>query len=283
MTKSKILKLTFVALSLLFMASCTKDKTGKLTFEVKDAESVAVSRAMITVNNQELTTDAQGMASLELDEGSYNYTVKKEGFLDYTGSITMGEDDFTEKVTLSQTLVSGSFELNVSDRKKWYYFSFKDGLVGEGSADPAEGDDAAWKEKDNWDIAFHYSNVRTNGGTSGNGQAGVFEMESNVMAEVTTAPETDYVVDTEIRIFLNMPPTNPAQDIKDVPGNTVLDLWADFDHDTMVWSINDHIFVVRTADGKYAKIQFTNYLDEEDHGGLMKFNYVYQTDGSMNF
>ncbi len=365
MTKSGILKLTIAVLSLLFMASCTKDdKVAKLTFEVKDAESVAISDAMITINSKELTTDAQGMASIELDEGSYNYTVKKEGFVNYSGNITMNKNDFTEKVTLSveiennagelvfrvvntentpilgalisinnqeqatdnqgvakfeleegtytytitkgsffdysgtvtmtvegfteevvleSSLMEGTFELNVSDRKKWYYFSFKDGLVGEGSAKPTDGDDAAWKEKDNWDLAFHNTNVRTNSGLSGNGQGGAFEMESNIMTEVTTAPGNDYITDTEIRIFLNMPPTNPAEDIKNVGGNTVLDLWADFAHETGTWTIKDKVFVIKTADGKYAKIQFVNYLDENDHGGLMKFNYVYQADGSMNF
>ncbi len=281
MTKQKFL-LTFAILSILFVASCNK-KEKKLTFEVKDSEAAVVEGAKISINGSELTTDQKGMANIDLLEGDYKYSVKKEGFSELKGNVVVSKDDVTEKVTLSKTLITGSFELDVKDRTKWYYFSFKDGLVGEGSANPADGDDAKWKEKTNWDLAFHNSNVRSNSGNSGNGQAGVLRTQIPNMDEVTVVPEGDFHIDTvKIRIFLVMPPIE-EQDVQFVNGNIGMNLWADFFHDTQVWKINKNIYVVRTADGKYAKVQFENYLDENDHGGLMKFNYVYQSNGSKEF
>lgn len=283
MTRQKIFKLTFVLLSLFFVISCEKDKYGVVTFEVKDDAGTAVSDVKIKIDNQEIVTNAEGTAKIEVLEGSYDYSIEKEGFANNSGNVTVTESGFTQKITLSKTLMAGVFELNVSDRKKWYYFSFEEGLVGEGSANPDDGDDDKWKEKDNWDLAFHNANVRTNSGMSGNGQGGALKMENENMNEVTEAPESGYVEDAIIRILLAMPPSNPNEDIKHVGGSPILDAWAEFSHETMSWTITKKVFVVKTADGKYAKIKFINYLNDEDQAGHLKFDYEYQANGTTKF
>ncbi len=280
MTK-KFFRLSIALLLVFSIAACKKE--GKITFEVKDDKSVAVAGAKIKIDATELTTDNNGIAEIELAEGTYKYYVEKEGFGTYSGNVVVTKDGVTEKVKLSESLIGGSFEFNVKDRKKWYYYSFDTGLVGTGSANPADGDDAKWSDRDDWDLAFHNTNVRTNGGTAGKGEAAAIKMSTEKMADVTKAPADGYVVDDTIKIFLAMPPTNPSQDVQHVPGNTEMNGWASFAHSSLVWTIHKNVFVVKTAKGKYVKMQFVDYLDEDDHGGLMKFDYVYQTDGSMNF
>jgi hypothetical protein len=45
----------------------------------------------------------------------------------------------------------------------------------------------------------------------------------------------------------------------------------------------DSIFIVRTATGKYAKVWFKDYYNNEGASGYIKFQYKYQPSGSMNF
>ena len=50
--------------------------------------------------------------------------------------------------------------------------------------------------------------------------------------------------------------------------------------------IEDRVFVVKAADGTYAKIQFTGYYKDNENktdSGHVSFKYVHQPDGSLNF
>jgi hypothetical protein len=174
-------------------------------------------------------------------------------------------------------LDSKTAAFSVVDYGLWYYWSFEtEDLVGTGDADPTADDDAVWAARDDWDLAFHRQDVRTNGGSSGQGQGGAQEASSSVLAEVTVAPTSGYTVDSSVDILaeFKMPPAYVSS-----PANTVVSKWADFDH-TEGWSVVDKVFIVKTADGKYAKIKLVNFLDADDASGFVTMEYVYQPNGS---
>lgn len=181
------------------------------------------------------------------------------------------EPAVTENKTLS---------LYTKEYTLWHYFSFsEDKVIGTGSADPADSDDAAWKQRADWDIAFHYKDIRTNSGKSGTGQGGMLEAAETSFANVLEAPSSGYTVDDNLDIRLSpaMPPVYTTS-----TGNSVCADWASYNHGEGAWVFAEKVFIVKTADGKYAKIWLKSFLDDEDVSGTITMDYAYQADGSTS-
>ncbi|UOQ74061.1 HmuY family protein [Hymenobacter cellulosilyticus] len=125
-----------------------------------------------------------------------------------------------------------------------------------------------------WDLAFRGTTILTNGGSSGPGQGGA-QVKSGLFAELTTAPETDYAVDAAAAKAI---PTGSGKG------------WYNYNPTTHVVSpIAGKVLVIRTAAGKYAKLEVTNYYKGApatptgtEPSGYYSFRYVYQPDGSRN-
>ncbi|WP_133249965.1 HmuY family protein [Marinifilum breve] len=176
--------------------------------------------------------------------------------------------------------------IDASDYTKWVYFSFEEGkIVGESAAN--ETRDAL-----DWDIAFHRYNFRTNSGTSGSGQGGLLESTENTgqigWDNVVEAPETGYKVDEDITIMqvFEMPPT-PTTYVTTggstvMTGGTEVGLTVSFDMSTRQYSVNDQIYVIKTADGKYAKLWVSDFYDADSKSGHVTLKYSYQEDGSRS-
>lgn len=47
--------------------------------------------------------------------------------------------------------------------------------------------------------------------------------------------------------------------------------------------MSEHVFVIKTANGKYVKMQVEGFHDKEGKSGYVAFRYVYQPDGSPKF
>ncbi|NLK14930.1 MAG: choice-of-anchor D domain-containing protein [Bacteroidales bacterium] len=56
--------------------------------------------AVVTVNSQEITTDASGVATINLANGEYTYTVTKLGYADVTGSFEVFNAEVNEAVSM---------------------------------------------------------------------------------------------------------------------------------------------------------------------------------------
>ncbi|MBI9055778.1 MAG: HmuY family protein [Bacteroidales bacterium] len=188
--------------------------------------------------------------------------------------VACDDDDDDPKPTQNDTL-----SLYTKDYTIWHYFSFENGVIGTGSADPTGADDAAWKARVDWDLAFHYKDVRTNSGKSGDGQGGMIEATKTEFSLVTEAPTTGYLVDDDldIRLTAAMPPAYVTS-----TANAVCDDWASYNHDEHAWVFVEKVFIVKTAGGKYAKIWLKSFLDNEDASGTITMDYAYQADGSTN-
>ena len=64
------------------------------------ANAVAVEGATVNINGQNLTTGANGIVSVELAAGTYNYSVNKTGYMQVSGTKTISAADFNINVEL---------------------------------------------------------------------------------------------------------------------------------------------------------------------------------------
>ena len=158
--------------------------------------------------------------------------------------------------------------IDASDFADWKYFSFETGKEV-----PANevGDYEASKTKTNWDIAFHRGDIRTNSGLSGSGKGGAIKANGTKIDDVKTIPTSGYAVDEEAEIMIEM----GADGYRTQSKNVVLAEWYKSEGMPPVYVVNDYVFVVKTADGKYAVIKFTDYTNDAGAGGYVSFAYKY--------
>lgn len=86
--------------------SYTPGDTYTVTFNVMDEDDNAIEGANVNINGDDLTTDASGVATINLADGDYDYTVSKAGYFDATGTVTVAGAPVTEEVTLSLDAVN---------------------------------------------------------------------------------------------------------------------------------------------------------------------------------
>ena len=149
----------------------------------------------------------------------------------------------------------------IIEENEFVYFSFdNEGVV---------------TENDSWDIAFKGTTIIVNAGVNGNTQAGAVVL-IGTFADITEVPNNvEFKVDTDV---LNAIPTGS--------GNG----WYNYDSATHgVSPIPGRIILIKTHDGKYAKMEILSYYKDltstptpEDFA-YYTFNYVYQNSGSTEF
>jgi hypothetical protein len=131
-----------------------------------------------------------------------------------------------------------------------------------------------------WDIAFRSTTIITNSGTSGPGLGGAF-----VQTGTTYDDYAKVAADSTFRVD-NMAAT-PAFAIPTGSGNG----WYNYNASTnIITPIPGRLIIVRTATGKYAKLEITSYYKDApatpDAGSTSRyyhFRFGFQADGSKNF
>ena len=127
-----------------------------------------------------------------------------------------------------------------------------------------------------WDIALKGTMILTNSGVSGPGQGGGIVLAGVDFDTLSQAPASGYGRDTSA--------TQLA--IKTGSGNG----WYNYNFATnIITPIPGRVIAVRTADGKYAKVEILNYYKgapetptATDAPRYYTFRYFYQPDGSRN-
>ena len=71
-----------------------------------------------------------------------------------------------------------------------------------------------------------------------------------------------------------------ANDGRAEPRNPAIAAWYSYGFFTHVLSPKPHVWAVRTAEGRYAKMQIVGYYCPGARPGCLTFRYVYQGDGS---
>ena len=148
---------------------------------------------------------------------------------------------------------------------------------------------------DNWDIAFRNSKIIVNGGTdsdtsqpSRTGNAAAYRIDG-LMDQITSVNlallkqdgdnagmfGTTAIIDDQGQVFPPaVEPLGWSLYNNDIPQAPILEPLA------------GKIFVFRTHDNKYAKVEILNFYDNpmtNTYGGFYTFNYVYQADETTTF
>lgn len=127
-----------------------------------------------------------------------------------------------------------------------------------------------------WDIAFRKTTIFTNSGTSGKGKGGAVVLTNTDFFELADAPVDGYKIDE------TGAPAIPTGSGKG---------WYNYNSQThIITPIPGVVLVIRTGDGKFAKVQILSYYkgapetpSSLSQSGYYTFRYVYQPDGSRKF
>lgn len=174
-----------------------------------------------------------------------------------------------------------SFNIQFVDATKygdvWTYFNLEEGKV-------VEVAESEHFNNTNWDIAFNRYNIRTNSGLSGAGNGGVYDAGNVKIDSISAVPEgIELAVDTNweiVKDISSMPPVYMTS-----TANALLSTAISSSGMPPSYVSNEHVYIVRTAKGKYAKVILTGYYngDTPPKSGYISFDYVIQTDGGKEF
>lgn len=145
-----------------------------------------------------------------------------------------------------------TFTVDASDPDRWVYFSFARGSVVEHPR-PFE-----------WDLAFRRFQVIVNGGDRFHGMGGIQSLGEASFEEISRLPEDGYE-GTRVR-----------------QGDSIqqaVERWYDYSFFSHLLSPRPVVYAVRTADGRYAKLEFLGYYCPGAQPGCLTFRYVYQGAG----
>ncbi|MDD2550166.1 MAG: carboxypeptidase regulatory-like domain-containing protein, partial [Bacteroidales bacterium] len=85
-----------------------------VTFTVKDDEANTIEGITISINDVELTTDAEGVATIELLDGTYDYTASHDyAYYQATGTVVVDGADWDEPVTMIPTGIDSELFSNL--------------------------------------------------------------------------------------------------------------------------------------------------------------------------
>lgn len=227
---------------------------------------------------------ASGDKYVKIQLTAYNHSVKPDqsGFITfkYAYLTEVEQPKPKEKITLSfQDIKEVGF--NLKSGANWTYISLAEGKEVTPN-DP--------KTDLTWDIAFNQYYVITNGGVSGAGKAAVASPQGKDFDAVTEAftDATKYTKDAETEVTtqngtlkINISPILSGGfgtqtgiiDINPANMNTY--------GRPNVYAPTNYVYVIKTADGTYAKIQVTDIYEVTDNNGTKtykfgKFNLKYR-------
>ncbi len=142
-------------------------------------------------------------------------------------------------------LPTGAIAIDASDATSWVYLDLEDGVVTPATPETDLG----------WDIALRRTEVRTNSGASGAGLGGAREDASGLSFEALTESTTlGFVTD----VVAESRPGAPTTSLNDA-----LSGWYDYNPVAHTVVPGDRSYLVRTADGEYAKLRIWRWRDGE--------------------
>lgn len=141
--------------------------------------------------------------------------------------------------------------VDATDGTRWQFFSFDRGAVIDR---PGPLD---------WDLAMRRFQVIVNGGARLAGAGGIIDL-GEVPFEAVSAVPLDGYVGTRVR----------SDSV-----NLAVQRWYSYSFTSHLLSPKPRVYGVRTADGRYAKLQFVGYYCPGATPGCVTFRYVYQGAG----
>jgi hypothetical protein len=138
------------------------------------------------------------------------------------------------------------YTIDATAAEEWRHFSFHLGSVIDGP--------------ESWDLAFRRYAIVAGPG------AGILDLGEVRFDDVRTVPATGYL----------------ANEGRADPRNPAIASWYAYGFLSHVLSPKPRVWAVRTADGRYAKLEMVGYYCPGSTPGCPTFRYVYQGDGSTS-
>lgn len=184
-------------------------------------------------------------------------------------TVSCSKDDDEDVAPTTGDLKTGDVILSrkTAYGNDWIYYSFAEGT---------EVDSTNHVSTLTWDIAFNRYNVRTNSGLSGSGQGGAYDAGEVDFSSVLEANESGYTVDDTIQIVETF--TGQGVTFMTSTGNDIFKECVEMVHGNQgpSYETSDHIYVIKTANGKYAKVWIKGYYSEGGESGFINMKYSYQ-------
>ncbi|MBI4408606.1 MAG: HmuY family protein [Gemmatimonadetes bacterium] len=143
------------------------------------------------------------------------------------------------------------YTIDAAAADRWHFFDFSRGAAVE----PGPLD---------WDLAFRRFHIIANGGEGFAGNAGIAALDGVAFDSVRVVPESGYATTVAGRDSIN----------------AAIDRWYDYSFTTHLLTPKPRLYAVRTADGRFAKLELLSYYCPGARPGCVTFRYVYQGDGS---
>ena len=151
------------------------------------------------------------------------------------------------------------YTIDARSENVWVYFDFSRGAVVP----------VLDSKQDAWDLAFKRYVMKTNGGRSNpDGQGAVLKLRRRDFVALSRVPG-------DVEFQADVHPKNRLH-----PFNPVLEKWYNYSYLANVLAPKPEVYVIRTQEGKYAKMRMLSYYCTGNVAGCMTFEYVYQGDGS---
>ena len=156
-------------------------------------------------------------------------------------------------------LPTSTIVIDATNEEQWTYFDFSRGKQVK-IHDPSSLE---------WDLAFRRGKIISNGGATNKfGKAGLMDLGEVSFDAVENVPLRDFVQDTATRTQTE---------------NPVLAQWYKYNYITHKLTARKNVYVMSTADGKFAKIQFMSFYCADKQPGCIQMKYAYQDKGTKNF
>jgi hypothetical protein len=144
-----------------------------------------------------------------------------------------------------------TYTVDASASEDWRFFDFSRGSVVQAPG-PME-----------WDLAFRRFNIATNGGEGLLGRGGAIDLGPGAFDTIFSVPEQGYLGSVAPRDSTN----------------AALADWYDYGFTSHLLRPKPRLYAVRTADGRYAKLEILSYYCPGAQPGCLTFRYVYQGRG----
>jgi hypothetical protein len=156
-------------------------------------------------------------------------------------------------------LPTSTIMIDATNEEQWTYFDFSRG-------EQVKIHDTSSLE---WDLAFRRGKIISNGGATNKfGKAGLINLGEVSFDAVESVPLKDFIPDEATRTQTE---------------NPVLLQWYKYNYISHKLTARKNIYVMRTSDGKFAKVQFLSFYCADKQPGCIQMKYVYQSEGTKSF
>ena len=163
---------------------------------------------------------------------------------------------------------TGTVYIDTRDYEQWTYINLKDKIVD--TVNMLTGE----PEPEKWDFAVHRYDVKTNGGSA-------LETDFRSFAELISASDYEdgvFVADTMSKVIVDVSGMMDGILLyHDSNVNKELSRWLNVDLSTMppIYTMSEKVYVLRLADGSYAGLLFTGFMNESCVKGYITIRFKY--------